>query len=289
MPMSPRLLRPIASGLHLEAQVWRNAVIANSGTVSTATVKAVSDFCRRIDAAGIRDRFYRLNLFCGNSDGSLNAVRTPLYRGPSPGGTQYGNAIDTNNNFVAGDYSETGASGGLAGNGSTKTLRHGLLWSSVPNINDIHMSVYLRAVGNSNSLLGAYWFHSTDAAQRTSWELFSGSGAIGSTVGINFTAGSPPSLLTAVRSGSASAFVYRNATSSAESTATGSVGRDIESTLFARNLVVGAPPANNQLQETLHSSSTLGGYSLGAAMSAAQVAAYNTAMQAFQAALTRNV
>jgi hypothetical protein len=66
----------------------------------------VSKFCASIASAGIRDRFYRLNLFCGSN---LNAALVPLYRGPSLGGTQYGNTTDTNVStlFVSANYSET--------------------------------------------------------------------------------------------------------------------------------------------------------------------------------------
>jgi len=116
MAMSPRLLRPIASGVHPEAAAWRSAVVANGGSVSASTVKAVSTFCAAIDAASIRDRFYRLNLFAGTG---LNAALVPLYRGPSRTGTQYGNTTDTNGNFVSGDYS---LATGLQGNGSTKYI-----------------------------------------------------------------------------------------------------------------------------------------------------------------------
>lgn len=125
MPMSPRLLRPRQTGLHPEAQVWRNAVIANGGTVSGSTLAAVSKFCFSIDAAGIRDRFYRLNLFAGTE---LNAALVPLYRGQSRTGTQFGNTTDTNNGpFVSGDYAETGASGGLqAVSNTSKHLATGL-------------------------------------------------------------------------------------------------------------------------------------------------------------------
>lgn len=121
MPMNARLLRP-TQNQHPEAADWANRVRANGGTVSGSTLLAVSRFCRAIDAAGIRDRFFRLNLFCGNSDASLNAVRTPLYRGQSRTGTQFGNTTDTNNNFVEGDYAENN---GLLGNGSTKWLNTG--------------------------------------------------------------------------------------------------------------------------------------------------------------------
>ena len=83
MAMNPRLLRPTASRrLNPEAQDWINRVYANGGTVSQSTASAVSTMCDAIDAAGIRDRFYRLNLFCGDN---LNAALVPLYRGPKRG------------------------------------------------------------------------------------------------------------------------------------------------------------------------------------------------------------
>jgi hypothetical protein len=98
-------------------------------------MKAVSAFCKAIADAGIRDRFYRLNLFCGTSDGSLIAPRVPLYRGPSRTGTQYGDAIDGNNNFVQADYAENN---GLLGNGSTKYLSTGLEMTFLGS-NQVHL------------------------------------------------------------------------------------------------------------------------------------------------------
>lgn len=167
MPMNPRLLRPIASGVHPEAAAWRSAVVANGGSVSASTMKAVSTFCAAIDAAGIRDRFYRLSLMAGSN---LNAALVPLYRGPSRTGTQYGNATDTNNGpFVSGDYVETGASGGLKGNGSTKYLDTGLAGTTF-SAGDRHCSAYWNAnatltgnrafIGNTDSSTAAAgaWF-----------------------------------------------------------------------------------------------------------------------------------
>jgi hypothetical protein len=92
--------------------------------VSSATAASVNTLCDSLDAASLRDRFYRLNLFCGSN---LNAALVPLYRGPSLGGTQYGGVTDTNNAFVGvgTDYAETGATGGLLGNGSSKYLNTG--------------------------------------------------------------------------------------------------------------------------------------------------------------------
>jgi hypothetical protein len=96
MVMSPRLMKPVASGptYHPEALAWRTAALANGGTgITASTMQAVSDFCTAIDAAGIRSNFLRLSLMCG---GNLAAARTPLYRASSPSGTQYGAAIDAN-------------------------------------------------------------------------------------------------------------------------------------------------------------------------------------------------
>jgi hypothetical protein len=148
MPMNPRLLRPLASGVHPEANAWRTAVVANGGSVSASTMRAVSKFCADIDAAGIRDRFYRLNLFAGTG---LNACLVPLYRGQSRTGTQYGNATDTNNNFVSGDYSEVV---GLNANGSVgssnKYLDTGLSPDDLPSIATGHIGVFADPLAHNN-------------------------------------------------------------------------------------------------------------------------------------------
>jgi hypothetical protein len=141
MPMSPRLLRPIST-THPEAQVWRNAVIANGGTVSGSTLNAVSRFCRSIDAAGIRDKFYRLNLFCGDG---LTAALVPLYRAESRTATARGNTTDTNNGpFVSADYNNTGSSSGLQGNGTSKFLDTGVNMNTL-NSDNLHLGFGLRA------------------------------------------------------------------------------------------------------------------------------------------------
>lgn len=130
--------------LHKEAVDWHNRVLTNGGRVSKDTLKAVSDFCYRIDAAGIRNKFSRLNLICGDD---LISARVPLYRGLSFTGTQYGNTIDTNNNFISADYTERGSSGGLnAGSGGTKYLDTGVIPNNIDKgftgINN-HMSAYV--------------------------------------------------------------------------------------------------------------------------------------------------
>ena len=132
MAMNPRLLRPLASGKNPETLDWITRVYANGGTVSTSTANAVDAFCNAIDAAGIRDRFYRLNLFAGTG---LNAALVPLYRGPSSGGTTYGNATDENYNFIPGDYTLTGGLNSGASN-TSKYLATGLANTDIRSAGD---------------------------------------------------------------------------------------------------------------------------------------------------------
>ena len=154
MPMNSKTMR--TRTFHPEATAWRKAVIANSGTVSAITMRAVSNFCTAINAAGIRSKFLRLNLVCGND---LAAARVPLYRGASATGTQYGSAADTNiGPFTSADYSEAT---GLQGNGSNKaldtTITVGTLVTFGLSFNNLHMSVYNRSLSDeSRCSFGVY-------------------------------------------------------------------------------------------------------------------------------------
>jgi hypothetical protein len=108
--------------------------------VSASTAAAVNDFCNSIDSAGIRDRFYRLNLFAGTG---LNACLVPLYTGPTPLGIKYGGAVDTNTGpFVSGDYTESIGLSRLTA--EAKRLDTGLATSSLPAgvISSGHMAVW---------------------------------------------------------------------------------------------------------------------------------------------------
>ena len=286
--MSPRLLRPVASANHPEAQVWRNAVVGGGGSVSTATLKAVSDFCKSIDAAGIRSKFRRLNLFCGNSDASLVAVRTPLYRGESRTGTQYGSSLDTNVNFVEGDYTETGASGGLLGNGTSKYLNTGFNVDQLPGAANCHIASYIRGtqdIASARTLVGVL-FNSVTDRYRLFLQL---SGSSAPNYGIQTELGKANSasannrtntnggLLIASRTSTTSLTLYDDAVSigtSAVSTAetTGASSFFV----FARN------------GPTEYYNGRMAAYSIGAGLSGAEATSYYSAMNTFQTALSRN-
>lgn len=278
MAMSPRLLRPIASGVHPEAAAWRSAVVANGGSVSASTLKAVADFCKAIDAAGIRDRYYRLSLMCGTG---LNAALVPLYRGPVSGGTTYGNTTDTNNAFVGvgTDYAETGASGGLTANGTSKYLDTGFSMDTLPSATSGHAAVYCPNRSSRSAFTGMIGVGVTGATGfgiSTDTSVYGIWGAIASVVnnanGMLLVSRESGSLLT----------TYANATSIATNTTT------VTPSPLARNAVVFANRASPTVVDNFDARRYCG-YSIGLGMTAAQVSAYYAAMQAFQTALTRNV
>jgi hypothetical protein len=285
--MSPRLLRPIASGVNRDALDWRDRVVANGGSVSTSTFQAVSTFGNDIDRAGLRDRFYRLNLFCGNSDASLNAVRTPLYRGPSRTGTQYGNTTDTNSSFVAGDYAETGTSGGLKGNGSSKHLDTGFQGAATgsPIVPNGHIAAWIQSAGavGRRSVIGVrndsaptvrLGFDRDDAT--TVWGGYgqndSGFGAAGSTVSAF------PQLIISQQSNSVELFDNGAIVTSTAATTPGAL---------ARNIIVFTVAFGTGGSFLSRSDHRLGAYSAGLDFTTAGAAAYYAAINRFMTALGR--
>jgi len=271
-----------------DAQDWINRVYANGGQVSSSTASAVNTLCNSIDAAGIRDRFYRMGIFAGSN---LAAALVPLYRGQSLGGTQFGNATDTNvGPFVSGDYVETGASGGLTGNGSTKYLQTGIAPSAWMAANGgSHMAVYKCTSTNSGVLISSR-YNPANTALWQNWEYGAGGNAAGGSTGAFGSPGSHNSLLGVTRGAGGSAIPVRSfrndAFSADNSGGNDPAGTSVPVAVFARN---GQSSDTNAYTMNLFTNQRLAAYSVGLSLSAAQLSAYNTAMQAFQASLGRNV
>jgi hypothetical protein len=283
MPMNPRLLRPIASGVHPEAAAWRAAVVANGGSVPASTMLAVSKFCADIDAAGLRDRFFRLNLYAGTG---LNAAFVPLYRGTSRTGTQHGNTVDQNlgsTSFVSGNYVETGSSGGLQGTG-VAYLNTGLpidypTAASLSN-GDRHLAVYKTAVASTNAMSISV---QDSASPLTVYQLFRFS-----TSNFYFAGGNTLSISALdatgfwAGTGTVNRTLYRNGVSVTSNTN----GSDTVNAstrpfwIFAQNNDGTPASVSNERQAA---------YSIGRSMTTAQTGDYYTIMQAFQTALGRNV
>jgi hypothetical protein len=285
--MNARLLRPTASGAsHPEARDWASRVTANGGTFSSSTLRAVDTFCRSIDAqSGLRAAIRRLNLFCGNSDASLNAVRTPLYLSGSFGGATIGNTTDTNFNFVAGDYAETGSGGGLKGDGSTKYLATGFNYNNL-TATSTHMSISgtsLETAVNDRMAMGTF--------------LNTGSGIFV----LDITTGT---LNRGFRSSTAAASLFAHASATSESHMIGTRTADAAASVYRGGAVASSSAAasgatnSNSLIPVFAATNTGNGigqytsarlrmYSIGNGLTAAQALAFSNAVIAFNAALGR--
>ena len=270
-----------------DAQDWINRVYANGGTVSTATAASVNQFCVDIENApggSIRDRFLRLNLFCGSFQGAF----VPLYRSASFGGSPLGNATDTNlgsPSFLVGDYSE---SSGLQGNGSSKYLNTGVPMNFA-NLRDYHMSSYVASVTGNAAFIGAdtdgdgapprFYQSLTSFASATRVWVWYNYGTTGNQSD-NSSNSYAPGLFTGVGSPTANN-LYVGASSvgssAAQANQTGTATYPVY--VFASNA------RNASLQ--FPANARLGGYSLGLAMTATQVGQYNTALAAFNSAMGR--
>jgi len=267
MAMSPRLLRPRAAGFHPEAADWRSRVVANGGTVSTATVQAVDRFCRSIDANGLRSLMWRVNPMAGDN---LSAAVVPLYRSNTALGLQ-GNATDTNDNFVSGDYVATS---GLIGNGSTKRLRTGL---PLNFSNARHLGCYVHTLGTSTfrCYLGGTGatgfsglFRLASASPVTIYSLTSyneASGAGGSSGSPVHAAGD--FVIGTHGDGGSTALCYTNGVTSG----TAGVGRN-SGTVTTGISVFAEAQASGTFSS--HMNARLGGYTMGENLSGAQSLAY---------------
>lgn len=281
MPMSPRLLRP-AQSVHPEAADWARRVASNGASVSPATLRAVSAFCKSITANNLRDRFYRLNLFCGTG---LNACLVPLFRGPSQSGTQYGLTADQSlgsPSFGSPDYVERGVGGGLIGNGSSKYLNTGMAHNTLPQ-NDSHIASYetARASATFRVSIGARASNTTGNLILGTWSSTANYSALAfESASVLNIANNGAGFYVCSVNGASDTSSYRNGGSKVTSTST-------TRTPGSQNIFVFA--LNDAGSVNVPTDARLAGYSVGLKMTDAQVASYNTAMQVFQTALGRNV
>lgn len=269
-----------------DAADWVARVEANGGSVSTVTANAVTAFCNAIDAAEIRDKFYRLNLFCGTG---LNACLVPLYRGPEFKGTQHGSVTDINNGpFVPGDYVETGATGGLSGNGLGKYLDTGLAMNFT-NTQDYHVSFAGADFSGNVGMAGADTF-GDGTSPRFLQSVISLAGATRTNIWYNlgtsfrqtFNNQNYSGLTSFLGTGNASGNnLYIAGVSVATS---GATGAGVNANTYP--IYVFAVNVKNASQDFIAAARSTG-YSIGLHLSSTQVAAYESAAAAFRLALGR--
>lgn len=282
-----------AGYIHPEARNWSDRVASNSGTVSSSTLTAVSNFCVAVDAeSGLRSAITRLNLFCGDN---LSAALVPLYLAESFDAAAKGNTTDTNNNFVSGDYNATGTDGGLQKASNTNAyLNTGLAWSAVGSAFSGHLSASGKNLETSGdfAFLGVYdpGVSATSSINAldicTPYLVGTDDRAYRNNSTTNTAVAIPQaSLLTSeshllgTRTAINSASLYRNGTSI--STKTGAVTNNVSTKpFFVFTLSSAGAPGS-------FTSARLRMYSIGSGITAAQAAAFSTAVANFNAALGR--
>jgi hypothetical protein len=278
-----------------DAQDWINRVYANGGTVSASTAAAVNQFCTDIENApggSIRDRFYRLNLFCGSN---LNAALVPLYRGPSLGGAPLGNAIDTNNGpFATGAYTEaTGLTPVFA---SGHHLDTGLTPDAMPLsvVQAMHLafshgpipaagfSAYPHLIGAANNPADRHYLGSFEMPTSGSAALVGQLGKTASTNAAVLLGANPSSSWVVSRTNATSLAIYKNgslANTPNTSSTTGIASYSRSFWVFRTNFN-GSPLGDSISIPGRH-------YSIGAGLTGPEVSSYNSALSSFFSAIVR--
>jgi hypothetical protein len=256
-----------------ETLTYRDAITAAGSSISTSSLDAVELlFVRDCKQAGLWTKLLDVGVFAG---ANLTAALVKL--------KHVGQGSLINNNFVSGDFVETGATGGLTGDGATKYLNSGFnIANSLPDA--AHVSFYLQtdvALTGNRALLGAisggghdYFLGSLSAAGSIDVRLgqqITASQAVGLTKG--FYLGS--------RHAAASLKLFKNGSvSGANSTAVTHTKPSASMFVFGFNSA-GSPGALIASRGSF--------YSIGQSFTDAEALAYYSLVQALQNRLGRGV
>jgi hypothetical protein len=274
----PRLVS--VSAIDPDVTAWEQAVIAAGGSVSTGTRGAVNQFTRAAKAVGLWDKLYAADMCAG--DGLTSAiVRLKVPDGVS---RSY-----TNTNFVSGDYTERGSGGGLVGNTTTKHLDTGINPSTLGySVSSFGMWCYAREVivgtGNTRVTMGVLTTGGTNITT-LGW-LSAGTAETGfvatadSTQGAVGSATSLTGFLGIQTSGSRVEQFYQNGVAvGATGTAAGAFHNG---SIFKHAVNMSGTPTQWSPRRLSSSFITQG-------LSAGEVTALNSIVQAFETAMGRNV
>jgi hypothetical protein len=163
---APAPIPAVNNAWHPEAIDWARRVTQSLGIVTQRSLSAVNSFCIAVQRAGIRERFYRCNLFAG---GDLTACFTPLFRSSRPGQV-LGNESDVNvGPFVSANYAETGAAGGLAkpDGRTTKRVETGVRPDRLPQLATFFYATSI----HQNSITQPGWGASVSIGPPGQWVL----------------------------------------------------------------------------------------------------------------------
>jgi hypothetical protein len=268
-----RAIGHIPSPYLQETRDYMETIRANGGGIQVATAQAVDYFVRSCIDAGVWLKLTEVYPICGND---LTTALVKLKHA--------GNPLLTAVNMVAADYQESGASGGIAGNGSTKYINSNFPQNALAAA--AHMSVYLR----ENEAAGAarYWFaanSTTPSIEQTIIGTPNGSiqqGMLGGNSSSASSGGAPNAGFYYVErnSGTDLQLWYQGAQVATSALATTPAYQNLNLFICARN--AGGGPGS-------HSAKKISFCSVGLPLSASEKTVFYNAVVALQTSLNRNV
>lgn len=282
-----RTLRGPVGGYDPDLLDWVSRVQGQGSDVSVGTKDAVNTFILAIKAAGLRTagstKLKRVGVYAGNDILALNA---PLYN-------EWGSVTDSLVNFVGGDYAETGASGGLTGNTTTKYINPDIdLNVLVGATQSYHASVYLRAttggnvipVGCQNPGFGRTSYMYANLSGTSYWACWTA----GDQIAASDSNGT--GLYIGSRTDATHNNLYRNGSSIGSSSVDNS-GNSPPGNVLPGNIAKVTIHAfqNGTFPPILNNPNPISFYSLGVGLSSSESSDLYNAVQALQTALTRNV
>jgi hypothetical protein len=255
-----------------ELRTYLNNVAAISGSVSMDTVQALDRFVRDCYNAGIWTKLVEVYPFVGTNLATA-MVKLKAFSAIFP--------VLTAVNVVEGDYVERGATGGIAGNGTTKYINTNFVQSSMGATG--HMTAYVREAEATGAV---FWVAANTATEWTSLGNFAGAQTPYSLYGGNAQAAveasnAIPALYAANRSSGTQLDVLRNGVVRVSNT-------NLVATAFGPiNFYVAA--RNNNGVAASFSAKKISFVSLGETMTTAEHLALYNAVQNLQTNLSRNV
>ena len=266
-----KTLSHLPRGWRSETLQYADRVAANGGSITQGSLVAIDEFVRACQVAGIWSKFIEVGPFAGSD---LNAAMVKLVYQPAAG------SVLTNSSFVSGDYVESGANGGLLGDG-TKFLNTNVLATTLPD--NGHLSFYLRedvASGGNKSLMGA-----VDASNQYWMGALTPSSAVDLRYGALVSASAGGTLAkgfyTGVRESATSLVYYRDGGSIA--TASAATG----TTKPAQAIYAWAFNSSGASSARLNARGSF--YSIGQSLTASEVVALHNAVRTLQSAFHRAV
>jgi hypothetical protein len=137
------------TSLDPDVAAWRDAIAANGGTVSAGTIASVEVFVKGLKADSLWDSLLEIGVFAGVDNLAAALVKLKMPSGIS--------RTLTNVNMVSGDYTASGSSAGLQGNGTTKYLNT-LFPQNTVATNNRHLGAYstFRSTAGGTGLPGDF-------------------------------------------------------------------------------------------------------------------------------------